>query len=119
MPDFTLSIPHAQRPFSGDDVLAYYDGPLLFWLPVPGRRLLVVMLADEETRMPALVVELSEEQACAMLANQVTMRAVVLAAQAAWYMADYGADTLVMTAVDHIPDEWLPGDVTLFLKDAS
>ncbi len=119
MTDFTLSIPHEKRPFSGDEVLAYYDGPLLFWLPVPGRRLLTVMLPYEADRMPALVVELSEEQAGAMLANEVTMRSVVLSAKAAWHMADYSADTLVLTGVDHIPEEWLPGDVTLYLKDAS
>ena len=115
MTPFTLPIPHESRPFSGDDVLAYYDGPLIFWLPCPGRRLLTFALPDEAGPHPFLVVEATEEQAQAFLTNRLTAQGICLAAQQAWLMPDYGADTLTLEPLASIPAEWLPGDVMLHL----
>lgn len=117
MHNITLAIPHEQRPFGGDDVLIYYDGPLLFFLPVPEQRLLAIALPADAGTCPFLVVELTEEQARAMLANEVTLRSVVLAASGAWFMPDYGADSLVLEPRTSIPQAWLPGDVRLQLED--
>jgi hypothetical protein len=113
MDTLTLAIPHDQRPFCGLDVLFYYDGPLLFWLPCDGRRLLAVALPDDAGRWPFLVVELTEEQAQAVEGNRVTMRAACLAGKAQWVMRDYDNASLVLEPLDVIPEEWLPGDVLL------
>jgi hypothetical protein len=113
MDTVNLAIPHDQRPFCGSEVLFYYDGPQLFWLPCEGRRLLAVALPDEAGHWPFLVVELTEEQAQAVEGNRVTMRAVCLAGKAQWVMRDYDADSLALEPLEVIPEEWLPGDVLL------
>jgi hypothetical protein len=113
MATWHLSIPHDKRPFCGPDVLCYYDGPLLFWLPVEGRRLLSVALPDEAGRWPFLVVEVTDEQALALESNQLTLRAAVLAAGEKWHLRDYDAETLVLEPLDSVPEAWLPGDVML------
>ncbi|KWA83824.1 hypothetical protein WL29_20890 [Burkholderia ubonensis] len=116
MTTLNLAIPHEKRPFDGPDVLVYYDGPQLFWLPYEGRRLLAVALPTEAGRCPFLVVELTEDQAQAVEGNRITMRAACLAAQAKWVMPDYGAENLVFVPLDAIPEAWLPGDVLLRLE---
>ncbi|MBU9200442.1 hypothetical protein KTD31_03615 [Burkholderia multivorans] len=113
MATWHLSIPHDKRPFCGPDVLCYYDGPLLFWLPVEGRRLLAVALPDEAGHWPFLVVEVTDAQALALESNQLTLRAAVLAAGARWHLRDYDAETLVLESLDSVPEAWLPGDVML------
>lgn len=113
-----LSIPHDRRPFCGPDVLFYYDGPLLFWLPVEGRRLLAVALPDDAGHWPFLVVETTNEQALALEENRLTLQAAVLAAEAKWHLRDFGAETLALEPLDTIPEAWLPGDVMLAREGA-
>jgi hypothetical protein len=114
MNTLNIAIQHDKRPFCGSDVLFYYDGPLLFWLPCEGRRLLAVALPVEAGKWPFLVVELSEEQAQDLEGNRVTLRAVCLACKAKWLMRDYGADSLALEPLEGVlPEEWLPGDVLL------
>ncbi len=114
MNTLNLCIEHDKRPFGGDDVLFYYDGPLLFWLPIDARRLLAVALPESVGPWPFLVVELSEEQAQALEGNRATLRAVCEACQEKWLMRDYGAATLVLEPlIGPLKDEWKPGDVML------
>lgn len=111
-----FAIPHEQRPFADDDVLVFNDGPLVFWLPVAGRRLLATALPHEAGACPYLVAELTAHQADALLANEVTLRSVYKAAKLRWLMADYGADILTLDPITHIGENWLPGDVPLYCK---
>ena len=107
-----LALNHDQRPFGGASVLVYYDGPQLFWLPCQDRRLLAFALPSGG-RWPFLVVELNSAQADAVEANQLTLRGACLTATAKWLMPDYDAPELVLTPLDQIPEDWLPGDVML------
>lgn len=114
MNTLNLEIERDKRPFGGADVLFYYDGPQLFWLPVDGRRLLAVALPDDVGTWPFLVVELSEGQAQDLEENRVTLLAVCEACQQRWLMRDYGAERLVLEPlVGALVDEWKPGDVKL------
>ena len=117
MTSTTLAIPPEQRPFCDEAVLVYYDGPQVFWLPCPGRRLLAFSVPNSAGPDPFLVIEVTESQAHALISNQLTVRGICLAAQGAWLMPDYGADTLVLEPLEAIPSEWLPGDVMLYLAD--
>ncbi|KVP17373.1 hypothetical protein [Burkholderia ubonensis] len=119
MTTLKLTIPHDKRPYFGPGVLAYYDGPQLFWLPCEGRKLLAVGLPDEAGHWPFLVGELTEDQAQALEGNRITLRAVFLSAWAKWVMRDYDAETLVLEPLDAIPDVWLPGDVLLQPKGST
>jgi len=92
----------------------YYDGPLLFWLPCDGRRLLAMAILGSEYRYPFLVLELSDAQVLALESNQLSLRAASLEAQATWVIPDYDAEELALVPLAAIPDEWLAGDV--FLK---
>jgi hypothetical protein len=109
-----LALNPDQRPFGGADVLVYYDGPQLFWLPCPGRRLLAFALPDGG-KWPFLVVELTESDAAALAANRLTLRAACLGAAAKWLMPDYDAAELVLEPLGALPADWLPGDVMLSL----
>jgi hypothetical protein len=113
MTSWHLDIPHYKRPFCGMDVLFYYDGPLLFWMPCEGRRLLTVALPDEVGPWPFLVVEMTEEAAQALEGNRLTLRAAVLAGMTRWLLTDYGAEILEFQPLQAIPEDWLPGDVCL------
>ncbi len=108
-----FAIPHEQRPFADDDVLVFYDGPIVFWFPVAGRRLLATALPPEAGVCPYLVAELTADQADALLANKVTLRSVYQGAKARWLMSDYGADVLTLDPITYIGESWLPGDVPL------
>lgn len=108
-----LDIPHEQRPFSGEEVLLYYDGPLLFWMPHPSLRLLAVALEHDGNKCPFLVCEVSEEDAQALVTNRKTLRAVVLDARRHFHLNDYGDDELWLREVHTLEHAWLPGDVTL------
>lgn len=117
MKPLTLSIAPEYRPFDGDAVLLYYDGPIMFWLPGASVRLLAIALPDEAGPHPFLVVEVPQETADALLGNRMTVRRVCLSAPQSWLMPDYGQDgPLVLTPLASIPEKWLPGDVTLYLE---
>lgn len=107
-----IALSHDQRPFDGAEVLVYYDGPQLFWLPCEGRRLLAFAIPDGGT-WPFLVIELTAEQADAVERSKLTARAACLNASGRWLMPDYGAEQLVLEPLDDIPPDWLPGDVML------
>lgn len=119
MTSVTLTIPHNERPFSGGAVLVYYDGPMLFWLPVAGQHWLAMALPAGAGKWPYLVMELPQAQAEALWANQLTLLAAVRAAERCWLMPDYGADQLVLSLVTEIPVDWLPGDVCLAKQEGA
>ena len=108
-----LALPHAQRPFFGEGVLMFYNGPLIFWLPHPSLRLLAFAVPIQQQQYPCLVVEVSAEQAQAFLSNQISARRLCLEARQAWHLPDYGADELILEPLAGIPVNWLPGDVML------
>lgn len=108
-----LDIPRAERPFGGADVLAYYDGPLLMWLPHAQQRLLAIALPDEAGIWPFLVAQLDDDLASQLVGNRLTVRAAVLRATQHYFIHDYGAERLELRPLRVIPQEWLPGDVTL------
>jgi len=108
-----IALAHDQRPFGGPDVLVYYDGPRLFWLPCDGRRLLAFSIPEEAGRWPFLVVELSEPVATGMLENRVTVQAACQAALAQWVLRDYDAEVLSLEPLPAIPADWMPGNVML------
>ena len=107
-----LALPHDQRPFSGPDVLVYYDGPQLFWLPCEGRHLLAFALPSGG-HWPFLVVELSADQRQAVQGNRLSLQAACLAAVGKWLLPDYDAAQLVLEPLENLPPDWLPGDVML------
>jgi hypothetical protein len=103
-------LPVAERPYSPAETLLYYDGPLLFWLPAPGRHLLTVALPDDPEqglRWP------SPRCGAPLLSQQLTLRQTVLDAQAWHLIPDYDAETLQYQLLTSIPDDWLPGDAML------
>ena len=115
-PPFALALPRDQRPYSGMEVLMYYDGPLLFWLPSPQpqRRLLAVALFDiDGMAWPFLVADMGEAAATDLMENRLTLQAAVLTAPRAYLLRDYGADVLQLERLDAIPEDWLPGDAYL------
>ena len=107
-----IALPYEHRPFHGPDVLVYYDGPQLFWLPCAGRRLLAFALPGGG-RWPFLVIELTDQQAAAVTGNQLSARSACLGAVGRWLMPDYDAAELILEPLCGIPDDWLPGDVML------
>ena len=108
-----LDIPKEQRPFLPENVLIYYDGPQLFWLPVPDRYFLAVALPDSAGPWPFLVAELTEDRATLLKSRGITLDTAYKEANALWLMADYGADSLILEPVLYIATDWLPGDVLL------
>lgn len=112
-----IPIPAAGRPYSGPDVLHYYDGPLLFWLPCPGGNLLALALPDEVGVWPFLVSELTDEQARALLEDTLTLRSAVVLARQNWLLADYGSERFwTLLPMEDVPMDWLPGDLPLGLS---
>lgn len=102
-----LDVPRSQRPYGPDETLAYYDGPLLFWLPAPGQHLLAIALPEDAGPWPFLVCQLS--QAAAADVRLGALRGIVCAAEAWFLMRDYGAPLLELEPVAELPEEWLPG----------
>lgn len=113
-----LDLPHAQRPYFDEGVLLFYDGPLIFWLPHPSRRLLAFAVPLQEQQYPCLVVEVTDAQAEAFLSNQLSLQRLCLEANQAWHLPDYGAGELILEPLSAIPADWLPGDVMLKLEEA-
>lgn len=119
----TEAITLTHRPHSGSpETLLYYDGPLVFWLPVAGRRLLAYALqlfleqgeGEERWRWPYIVAEVSAEAAAALDAGTQHLRQLVLEAQTRYLLPDYSADELVLERIDTpLPDDWLPGEAFL------
>lgn len=110
-----LSIPHADRPFFGPTVLIYYDGPQVFWLPVAGRSLLAIAIADAGP-WPFLVVELTLEQAIGVGTQSLTLADACRGAKGQWLMPDYDAEELVLEPLAVIPVDWMPNDDRQQLK---
>ena len=100
------------------EILEYYDGPLLLWLPVSGRRLLAYALPEEPAgegwRHPFIVVELDEASAARLSVGIEDLRATVLAAATRYYLPDLYARELELVRRDEpLPEDWLPGDLRL------
>jgi hypothetical protein len=106
-----LNVEH--RPFGPDEVLLYYDGPVLMWLDTPQGRYLAVSLPDDGGRWPFLVVELNSAEQQKLESGALTLRHAYTNAEAVWLLPDYDAEVLVAHRLDEIPEHWLPGDVGL------
>lgn len=103
-----LALAHNDRPFGGDDVLAYYDGPLLFFLPHPGMTLLAVATDHERGPWPFFVAEITLETKEALLNNTLPLRDCYMQALRWWFMPDYGADVLNLEPAPGLPEDELP-----------
>lgn len=103
-----LDIPTNQRPCSPDQVLVFYDGPLIFWLPAPDRRLLAMALPDEAGPWPYLVSDMPAEIVTALETGALDLRQAVLASKN-YFLADYWASVLLLELLTEVPrEEWLP-----------
>lgn len=101
------------------EVLLYYDGPLLAWLPVAGRRLLAYALApvtgeldaDAPFYWPFVVVEMTDAAVSQLNAGTLSLRQAVLEAPARYLMPDYYVAVPEIRRIHAaLPDDWLPGD---------
>jgi hypothetical protein len=108
-------------PYAPAEVLLYYDGPLLTWLPVARRHLLAFAVpaitddSGEERHWPFVVVELSEATVAGLNSGTLTLRGVVLQAKELYLMPDYYAAHPELRRIDvALPDAWLPGDAPLY-----
>ncbi len=134
MATLILDVPRSRRPYASSEVLDYYDGPLLFWLPETAlahgellsgasyasvfgaRKLLVLALPEDAGDWPFLVAAVEPKMASAMEANKVTLLDAMQSAIPAghcYLMRDYGADLLELQPLTEVLDDWLPGDVSL------
>jgi hypothetical protein len=102
-----IDLPKEQRPFDQDAVLMYYDGPMLFWLPVPGKRMLAIALPDDAGRWPFLVSELREATVVALQSQESDLRQAVLSG-INFLLTNYGADVLMLEPLTEVPEDWLP-----------
>lgn len=122
MTTLTLTLPFIERPFCGDDVLVFYDGPLVFWLPCQSQdatRLLCIALPREVGRGPFLVVTMTHRAAAALENNELTLQGAALGPGPKYLMADYDALLLVLQPLDTVPGHWLPGAVMLNYRPAT
>lgn len=120
MTTLQIPIPHSQRPFGPEETLVYYDGPQLFWLPVPEPgHWLCFGLPPDAGRWPFLVARLKVTQAEALQANTLTVRQACLAAEALYLMPDYDAEVLELHPLSTVLGHWLPGDVFLYLREGA
>lgn len=117
-----LSPPTLQAPLpygpEEPNVLCYYDGPHLAWVGTHGAFDLLGMALPEVagSKWPFLVFALTSEQRHALESDQITLRAAVLEAAGHWFLSDYGApQEAPLASVLELPEDWLPGDVTLHL----
>ncbi len=104
----TLDIAPALRPYGGEDVLAYYDGPLLFFLPHPTRHLLAVAAEEGQGRWPFYILELDAAARQALEQDSQPFRDTLLSARACWLMRDYDAQPLVLEPLEGFPEDALP-----------
>lgn len=110
MMKITLTIPLSPNNPEGADVLMYYDGPLVMWLPHEALRLLAIALPDEAGPWPFLVVQLTHEQASALENGTLTLKGAVVASGARYLLKEFGTKVLEMALLSAVPEEWLPGD---------
>lgn len=105
------------RPYNPEETLFYYDGPLLLWLPVPGRHLLAMAILEEPEQdrpWPFVVADMTEQMAADLMGNRITLLRAVLDANARYLVPDYGAEVLEYQLLEgDLPEDWRPGDVTL------
>jgi hypothetical protein len=109
----TLELNVAHRPFGPDEVLLYYDGPVLMWLDTPQERYLAVSLPDDGGRWPFLLVGLSSKEQQQLESGALTLRRAYTNAVAVWLLPDYDAEVLLAHRLEEVPEHWLPGDVGL------
>ncbi|MEX3983732.1 hypothetical protein AB4Y45_32640 [Paraburkholderia sp. EG287A] len=101
------------------ETLLYYDGPVLLWLPVTGRRLLAYALPDEPGaesgwRSPFIVIEMDEAAAARVSAGTEDLRTATLAADTRYYLPDlYASELVLLRRHEPLPEDWLPGDLRL------
>ena len=113
------NVPRGERPYSPAETLYYYDGPLLFWLPVAGRHVLAMAVLEEPEAgrpWPFILGELTAEAAEALLANKLTLLKAYLGASALHLIPDFGAEVLSYQPLVDLPEQWQPGDVMLTLE---
>lgn len=109
-----LDVPPAARPFAPSQAIAFYDGPLIFWLRGEGRTFLATALGEPGLGpWPFLLSEMTATQVEEVTAGRVTLMTAALQCQALYFLPDYGAPTLELTRLSRVPHEWAPGDVFL------
>jgi hypothetical protein len=112
-----LDIAHAQRPFSGDTVLLYYDGPLLFTIPnEDGSHYLFAGLEPEAGVWPFVVAHLSVEQYKEFYEFRLTVANAFLQSPS-YLVRDYGDEKIILEPLERVPQNWLPGDVMWLSTD--
>lgn len=105
-----MGIPFAGRPYIGEAVIDFYDGPLLMVLASPLHGdFLAMALPDEEGAWPFLLVPATSEQVASVRGGTRGMRQHILEAGRAHLVRDYGADELVASPVAlPVIEAWLP-----------
>ena len=102
-----------RRPFAGEGVLCYYNGPMLMWLDSGMDRYLAVALDDSAGPWPFLLARLDADAQEDLLAGRMTLRDAFTGRWPRLLLRDYGAPSLVVEPVDDVPEDWMPGDVCL------
>lgn len=105
---------------SEKDTLMYYDGDLLVLanLGEDAHRVMGVALLGSQKESPFLIVEITPEQERRLLQNEVTLQKLCLECLppnglGAYRLTEYYADVWELTPLSAIPEDDLPGDVTL------
>lgn len=102
------------RPYSPAETLLYYDGPLVFFLQAQGTKYLAVALPESSrSPFPMLLTEITPEQACAIEAGKLRIRAAVEQGKAWFHLDDYDAPELELTRMSEVPAAWMPGDIDI------
>lgn len=109
----TLELNLKHRPIGPDEVLIYYDGPVLMWLDTLQARYLAVSLPDDGGRWPFLLVELNADEQLRLESGELTLRRAYTNAKSVWLLPDYDAEVLIAHPVENLPEHWMPGDVGL------
>ncbi len=100
------------RPQAPDEVLSYYDGPVLMWLHArDGRQFLATALPEDGGEWPFLLLDVSDAWRERLEAGHATLREAYTARGAMLYLLpDYGAEDLEIEELDELPEHWLPAD---------
>lgn len=110
----TLQFLH--KPFGPDEVLYFYDGPVMMWLETAQARYLAVALPEDAGRWPFLLVELDPAAQGAVTSGALTARQAYTGTWPLYLVEDYGDldDSPVKARrLSVVPESWLPGDVAI------
>jgi len=111
-----VSLQFLRKPFAPDEVLYFYDGPVMMWLDTSHARYLAVALPADAGRWPFLLVELDDAAQAAVTSGSITARQAYTGPWPLYLVEDYGDldDSPVMARrLISAPESWLPGDVPI------